>query len=287
MKLERSNIEFPLWRKKVDKSLLEDKETPIPKFLWLIWGIEELFSQYTSSKDPRSSVNILFNKTVYSGAIHKKANGQFKFVFSKELSNELKNTYVMSYMRFIEERLRKGKLEYSGTKIEDEIPFWEFLDLEFDKASKTMYLTSHYVQKPLYLELFKEIVKSNILVDIENKLNAKTGLSISKHDWKEKSNLPKQLDVKNVIYNLIDLTNKEIYIGEAESLNKRLKGSRTEIANWEYYRYDSLPNDLTKNQRLAIERLIIRTFASFLANAKGIPSMEISEFRLMNKKIDL
>ena len=82
MKLERSNIEFPLWRKKVDKSLLEDKETPIPKFLWLLWGIEYLFSQYTSSKDPRSSVNILFNKIVYSGAIHKKANGQFKFVFS-------------------------------------------------------------------------------------------------------------------------------------------------------------------------------------------------------------
>jgi len=287
MKLERSNIQFPLWRKKVDKSLLEDKETPIPIFLLSIWGVTGLFSLCKSSKDPNALVGVIYNKKVYKGAIHIKANGQYKFVFSKELCDELKSTYVMSYMRFIEERLRKNNPEYSGTKIEEEIPFWEFLDLEFDQENKMMHLTSHYVQKPIFLELFKEIVNSHILVEIESKFNMKKGLRISKHDWKEKSNLSVQLDAKNVIYNLIDLTNKEIYIGEAESLLNRLKGNRTEIPNWELYRYDSLPNDLTKNQRLGIERLMIRTFAAFISNTKGIPSMDISDFKLMNKKIDL
>jgi hypothetical protein len=192
----------------------------------------------------------------------------------------------MSYMRFIEDRLRKKNPIYTDVKIEEEIPFWEFLDLEFDSENKKMFLTAHYVQKPIYLELFKEIVNSHILGDIENKLNVKEGLRIAKHDWKGKNKLSSQIDVKNVIYNLIDLENKEIYIGEAESLNRRLKGNRSEIPNWEFYRFDSLPNDLTKNQRLAIERLIIRTFASFFANTKGVHSMNISDFKLTNKKID-
>jgi len=32
MKLERSNIEFPIWRKKVDKSLFEDSGTTVPEW---------------------------------------------------------------------------------------------------------------------------------------------------------------------------------------------------------------------------------------------------------------
>lgn len=33
MKTERSNVEFPMWRKKVDDSLLNDYMTPIPNWL--------------------------------------------------------------------------------------------------------------------------------------------------------------------------------------------------------------------------------------------------------------
>ena len=48
--------------------------------------------------------------------------------FSKDLSALIKETFLMSYMRDIEKKLRKEKT----IDIENEIPFWEFLDIEFE-----------------------------------------------------------------------------------------------------------------------------------------------------------
>jgi hypothetical protein len=133
----------------------------------------------------------------------------------------------MSFMRSIEERLRSSKNEiYGNQKIEEEIPFWEFIDLEFDAINKEMFLTAHYIQKPLYIELFKEIINSHVLIDIENKLNNKIDFKITKKDWRPKEDLKNEIDAKNVIYNLIDTVKKEIYIGEAESLISRFSKKR-------------------------------------------------------------
>lgn len=89
-----------------------------------------------------------------------------------------------------------------------------------------------------------------------------------------------------MIYNLIDTESQKNYIGEAESLIKRLNQERVEIKSWNFYRFDTLPEGLSKQQRVAIERLIIRIFASFFENIKGISSMKVSDYVLANKKID-
>ncbi|MCJ7443612.1 MAG: hypothetical protein MUO26_03630 [Methanotrichaceae archaeon] len=46
MKLERSDIEFPLWRKKVDKSLFEHNGTPTPNCACQMWGLIDTFGDY-------------------------------------------------------------------------------------------------------------------------------------------------------------------------------------------------------------------------------------------------
>jgi hypothetical protein len=287
MKLERSNIKFPLWRKKVDKSFLEGKETPIPNFLLEQWKIKETFKDVNSVKNPNSEIIVYFDKKEYCGGILKKKNGQWKFNFDSDLADVLKRTFVMSYMRSIEERLRSSKKEiYGNLKIEEEIPFWEFIDMEFDSVKKEMFLTAHYIQKPLYIELFKEIINSHVLIDIENQLNDNIDFKITKNDWRPKNDLKNEIDAKNVIYNLIDTVNKEIYIGEADSLITRFSVERKEILGWDFYRFDSLPNGLSRRQRLEIERLIIRTFASFFYNNKGINYKKVSDYKLVNKKID-
>lgn len=286
MKLERSNIKFPLWRKKVDSSLLERNMTPIPSFLWGQWNVQSLFESSRSQYSKEGKVSIFFSKKEYKGSVYFNKSGQCRLAFEKSLGDKLKEAFVMSYMRYIEEKLRKGKEKYAKTKIEEEIPFWEFLDIEFDQKNKVFYFNAHYFQKPLYFELFKEVVNSHILFDIEEVLQPKEGLRIIKEKWQPKSKLKSQVDAKNVIYNLIDVNNKEFYVGEAESLLKRLSGKRSEIPNWTHYRFDSLPNGLTKQQRVAIERLLIRAFASFLPNKKGVDSMNVSDFKLTNKKID-
>jgi len=287
VKLERSDIEFPLWRKKVDATLFKDAATPIPKWLCKVWEINTLFSSSFSKKDSVSIVEIFFNNKKYSGhVVQIKNQRMFRLFFDRQLSDILKDVFLMSYMRSIEQDLRKNKPEYSEKEIENEIPFWEFLDIEFDSDKSIFYFKAYYIQKPAYIELFKELVKSHTLKIIDDLLNAKDEFRFVKQDWETRSKLQTQIDAKNVIYNLIDTKNKLVYIGEAESLLQRLNQNREVIKSWDYYRFDCLPEGLTRMQRVAIERLLIRTFASFFINKKGIPSKQVSEYCLANEKID-
>lgn len=288
MKTERSDIEFPLWRKKVDATLFKDAATPIPKWLWKIWKIEETFSQSTSKESIDAQVTVVFGKEKFNGrVIFSSSKKMYRLFFDKQLSDILKDIFLMSYMRSIEQDLRKNKEEYLSLEIENEIPFWEFLDIEFDSLNKTFHFKAYYIQKPAYIELFKELVKSHTLKVIDDLLNSKEDFRFTKQDWEPRSKLKSQIDAKNVIYNLIDTVNKKIYIGEADSLVQRLNQNRNVINEWDFYRFDCLPSGLSRPQRIAIERLLIRTFASFFNNKKGIPSKFVSDYDLVNEKIDL
>ena len=288
MKKERSDIEFPLWRKKVDASLFKAAATPIPKWLCKVWEIEKIFSKCTSKDNPGSFVEIIFDNKKFVGRVNtSQPSGMYRLFFTKELSDFLKDIFLMSYMRSIEQDLRKGKAEYTQQEIENEIPFWEFLDIEFDSSKKTFYFDAYYVQKPAYIELFKELVKSHTLKIIDDVINSKEEFRFVKQDWQPRAKLKGHIDAKNVLYNLIDTKNKTFYIGEAESLNQRLNQKRELIKDWDFFRFDCLPSGLTKTQRVAIERLLIRTFASFFKNNKGIMTKAISEYTLVNEKIDI
>ena len=288
LKLERRNIKHPLWRKKVDKTLLVDGISPIPSTWVDVWNIENTFPKSRVNNSGEGQIEILYKKNIYKGVIFwtKRPTSIFyRFkILDRKLINLLKQTYNSSYIRIIEGELRKSK--NPDCSIEEEIPFWEFIDIEFDYNKNLMLLTAHYIQKSLYNELFKELAKSHAIEEIENRVFDSIDFNIVKSTWKEKNSLSTQIDFKNVIYNLIDTINKEIYIGEATSLKDRVVEKRNEIPNWSHYRFDSLPQGLTRKQRIAIERLIIRTFASFFKNNKGIESFEISDFILKNKKID-
>lgn len=72
-------------------------------------------------------MEIEFESKRYNGSLTVAKQGRekspaYRLWFSDELAYELKNTFIMSYVRDIEARLRDAK----GTKdkeIEDEIPF--------------------------------------------------------------------------------------------------------------------------------------------------------------------
>jgi hypothetical protein len=65
MKLERSDIEFAVWRKKVDKSLFEHNGTTVPEWACRMWGLQEMYGQITSRKDPRSKTLIRYKNAEY------------------------------------------------------------------------------------------------------------------------------------------------------------------------------------------------------------------------------
>lgn len=287
MKFERSDIKFPLWRKKVDASLFHKAHTPIPNWCATAWKMESVFGTNTSKKALIAQVKIKFRNLYYPAQVTYSFNKDttYQIFLSKAFVEQMKDVFLMSYMRSLEQKLRKGNRKYDNIDIEDEIPFWEFLDIEFDRKGKVFNCKAHYNQKPIFPELFKQFINSHILKGIENKLLEKGDFKFIKDNWKPRSELNNYLNRNNIIYYLIDTKNKLLYIGESDH-TKRLSQIRTVIPHWNFFRVDFLPEWMTRNQRLELERLIIRSFASLLENEKGIQSQSISSYKLANKKID-
>ena len=285
MKTERSNIQFPIWRKKVDSSVLTKEVTPIPTFACAMWSIDKTFHNTTTKKDPTSKVKINFLNESFNGylTVQKKSKNTplYRLFFSKDLSALIKETFLMSYMRDIEKKLRKEKT----IDIENEIPFWEFLDIEYDKKNKTFLFTPHYTQKPSFPELFKRIIGSPSLKKIDDKISKKEKNKIYKQDWKPREEYPTEIGAENVIYMLIDTDNRLFYIGETEKLIKRFDQGHESIKDWNFYRYDVLPDSFS-NERLEIERMQIRIFATLLKNIKDIETINLSNYTLVNEKVD-
>jgi len=113
----------------------------------------------------------------------------------------------------------------------------------------------------------------------------KDDLRIYKQDWKPREEFEVELGAENVIYTLIDTKKKQIYVGEADNLVKRLASGHNQIPQWDYYRYNILPSSLSQF-RLTLERMVIRDYATLLCNTKGIDTIKISEYQLVNEKID-
>lgn len=288
MKTERSNVKFPLWRKKVDTSLFTKLDTPIPAWVEQVWGLTAIFGENSSKREPIAKVTLLFNGKEFAGYVlctAKYANDtDYKLFFTKDFAAELKDIFVMSYMRTLEKKLRKNAGNYTSD-VEHDIPFWEFLDLEFDKETKNFHCYAHYTQKPMFPELFKQFTNSHLLRDMENRLLGKGEFKFIKQDWRRRTDLGAILEHNNIIYYLIDTQKRLLYIGESES-TKRIMAPRNEIPDWDHFRIDCLPPWISRLQRLELERLMIRSFASVLDNHRNIPFQEISNYRLANKKID-
>ncbi len=287
MTRERTNVDFPLWRKKVDSSLFQYNGTTVPKWVCEVWNLDEVFPGLKGKKEEASTISITFNNKKYNGHVtcswpKNRANKVYRMWFSDDLRDDLKETFLMSFMRDIENRLRPD----SDSDIEQDIPFWEFLDIEFDEGSKTVRMTAHYTQIPTFPELFLRLTYSPALKRIDDELAAKDTIRIYKQDWRPREEFEAEIGAENVIYMLIDTKAKLFYIGEAGKLVQRFRGEHPSIKNWDFYRYDVLPETL-REFRVLLERMMIRSFATVLPNKRNVRTVRISDFRLANDKIDL
>ena len=285
MKKERNNVEFPLWRKKVDKTLFTEG-TPLPNWAADMWSLPQSFSKVLRKKDPKSQIVIKFDGSTFNGNIvaknkptAKTSKVQYWLALDAELRRLLKHTFVMSYLRSIE-------FDLGGKDSEVNSPFWEFIDIEYDSDAGAFHFVAHYIQESYFPNLFKGIIESYVIerIELQNR-NEGYKSKISKDDWKSKKNLHNELDSTNSLYTLLDTQNRELYVGETESMHSRFSAERKEIPGWDKYRVDVLPPELAP-YRKEIERLMIRAMAALLTNEKGIPSMGISDYVLKNKKID-
>ena len=170
---ERTNVQSVLWRKKVDNTFFRYKVTAIPNWVLKGWNLEKYFPDkngFLRKSDKLSEVNIEFNKKIYKANItctnpQSRANKVYRLWFSDNLLDEIKTTFNMSYMRDLESALRKDM-----TNIEREIPFWEFVDIEFLQDKRKFIFTAHYKQEPIFPKLFNRLSGSPAIKSVEDDL---------------------------------------------------------------------------------------------------------------------
>ena len=274
---ERSNADAPLWRKKVDNTLFSESSTPIPAWMVKGWNLRKIFSSlYESRKN--QTVTIVFDKKSYEGALNLRGNKTF-LRFEPTLTDNLKLVFTMSYMRELESSIRDKNLD-------DEIPFWEFLDIEFNAENKTFLFTAHYTQTPIFKELFKSLVGSAAVRGIEDFVFDRESKIYRQH-WKKREDLKTELDIYNGVYTLLDEKNRLLYVGESNNIKRRLtEGPHPEIPKWTHFSFEALPGGTTKKTRCKIEDMLIRQYAAVLENKKpGFPIIAISNYKLVNKNI--
>jgi len=286
MKTERSDVEFPLWRKKVDKSLFDHNGTTVPFWACNMWNLQTMFKGVSSKSNPNSIVEIHFENKIFKGWITNTIKGRstplIRLWYPQDLTFKIKHAFLMSYMRSLEQRLTSEK----RNDVEIEIPFWEFLDIEFDSHNKTFVFVAYYKQKSSFPNLFNRLIDSPGMKRIDDELRGKENGRIHKQDWKPRSEVQLEIGAMNVIYYLIDTQNQLLYIGEAKDLVSRLLQSHPSIPHWNHFRYNVLHKEIEK-ERVTLERMIIRDFASFLSNKKDVSWFNISDFKLANDKIDI
>lgn len=154
-----------MWRKKVDGTLLH-QGTPIPGWVCEMWGITRDFSHCVSIKLEDSRVYISFEGQIFDGHItcsKRKSTDLYRLWYEFELGQLLQRVFVMSHLRDLEKRFRK----VTSDQIESEIPFWEFIDIEYEVEEKRFYFDAYYKQKSMFPNVFNEIAKASILQEID------------------------------------------------------------------------------------------------------------------------
>jgi len=160
---ERKDVKYPLWRKKMDASMFDHKSTFIPH--WIINDVFKIRDHYpfSSKKDPRSIIEIEYRH--HSGRISRHPgwvtttryergrNDVTRLFINNEVHNYLIENFTMTYYRTNEKKFRKC----NSPTIERDIPFWEFLDIEYNSADGVFIFTPHYTQGLFGLERFTHL----------------------------------------------------------------------------------------------------------------------------------
>jgi hypothetical protein len=293
---ERRDVKHPLWRKKVDSNLITKpgkRATHIPSWVVDMANIKPRFKGYYSMKDQKTHITIEFNKKDWKGWIVQqktKKGEKFRLWFGEDLKYSLQKEFSMSYMRDVESRIKEKESNEDNSNndnIEDKIPFWEFLDIEFDTKKPKVKFVAHYKQKPIFPKLFKSIIDSTIIKEIEGEIDGKEKKSkkLNSIEWKSSGGFKKEMLSNNVIYMLLNQSKKKLYIGETSKPFSSRAKEHNNLSEWEFYKYIKLPDNLA-NYRVLLERMLIKMFSSIMKSNNTINTKKISDYTLTNKKID-
>lgn len=287
MPIERTDVEFPLWRKKVDGTFVRLGYTPIPLWVAGMWDLTEDFGAVSGRGAPAARIECSFAGGRFSGEFIPHRRGrQFRLFLDEDLRAAVARTFLMSYMRELDTKLAAvAAPDRSRPREHDERPFWEFADLEYDRSARRLRIVAHYIQRPDFPNLFARLAGSAPMRLIDDELRGKQDVRIHKQPWRARDLFETEIGARNVLYMLADCANRLFYVGQADDMVARFRRGHERIPNWTHYRYDLLPPSLDPLRR-TIERMLICDVDALLGPwSKELPAGPAG-FRYVNSLID-
>jgi len=270
--------------KKVDRSLLEWGVT-LPKEYVKSFEKSNLVKLGSSKK-----INVVFDKEEYQIRLSYVKRKKYKPVYqlrwdtNRELLKRLRKTFIQSYTILKSQKelfdISKKKRKYFRTKLMGGQQ--EVLIIKPITGNKIKFEVFIRVENE-WNTLFERLADENVFGWLFDK--NKNYLISRSTNWINVKDFKKHKEAVNVIYYLANTDKKLLYIGKAENLGKRVKPGRKHQnmpGNWDKFRYDIVKSEYS-NILERIEDHTIRAFASILHNSKGFSTLDMGEFKLMNK----
>ncbi len=202
---------------------------------------------------------------------------QLRWDGDNDLLRELKSEFIQSYFAIQSaDQTAKENDEYYVTNLlggNQEVVIFD-IKKEYIELKTFIKITTPYDK------IFKQLVESNVFGWL-SKIDV-TQLITKRSKWLDIKDLKKHENINFVVYYLIDEKNKELYIGSAKTLGDRVKAGRHEIPGWNKFYYEIIhPN--YHNLLREIEYHSIMSFARFFENNGKLSTINISEYKLVNK----
>ena len=234
-------------------------------------------------------IKIKWRGKVYSAKFYNKntwAGERYQFIWSdnSELLEKLRTTFIQSYLTLVSKKeLESKKPGFKHFRTNLPAGQQEVLIIKPINETEFEFEVFIRIKHPLNA-LFERLTKENVFGWL---FSPEKDYLISKSTtWMDIKKLKYHTEASNVIYFLSDTKNKELYIGSARKLGKRVKPSRSEIKGWDRFRYDIIKPQFSPLLR-RIEFHTIRAVASLLENKKNSSSLKLSSYKLVNKNWSL
>ena len=266
--------------KKVDRSTLEGGVT-IPKDLMKDFRAGKKMELPSARK-----VNVKWGKKRYECTLrYARPNNPYmilRYDFNRELLKRLRETFIYSYVVFKSQKEKsdkdkKSKQFRSGNRRGDrEVVIFQPLN------SKEIKLDVFIKIEDDWNDLFQRLANENVFGWIFNKESKY--LITESSSWKSVKEYAKFKHKTNVIYYLAHTARKLLYIGKADILGQRVFPKRDHQGmpkDWDKFRFDVVKPEFSSLLE-RIEDHTIRSFAAILQNNKKYPSLNISQYTLVN-----
>lgn len=277
--LVKKGIEMQAYYFKINKSFFKWGVTlPNERVVDFIFGDE-------ISAGKSREVNIIWKDKSYKTSlrhVHQK-NGrgvhQLRWDNKYDLLSELKKEFIQSYIAAFSQEIKvKAANEYHRTKLDG--GYQEVVIIKPIAIDRIELETFIKVETP-YDELFKRMLDRNVFGWLSSPDKADSFIQDST-GWYDITELKNHKDSIYVVYYLIDEIGRKLYIGSAETLGDRVKPGRSEIPNWNKFRYDIIKPEHHSELR-ALEYFSIISFARILNNSGNKRTLGISDLTLVNK----